>query len=90
MSRKDTADRPLLFVNSDPSEGGTVPHRRAIYQHVQLKYAKWKRGEKQQNRRSSASMPNIQHEESLRRRVSLVSPPVGVPFVMSTQDSDSI
>lgn len=47
-------DRPLLFVNSDPSEGGTVPHRRAIYQHVQLKYAKWKRGEKaQQVRRSS-------------------------------------
>lgn len=53
MPGKDTAYGPLLFVNEDPSEGGTAPHRRAIYQHVQLKYAKWKRVGKSQRKRSS-------------------------------------
>lgn len=53
MPGKDTAYGPLLFVNEDPKEGGTTPHRRAIYQHVQLEYAKWKRVEGSRKKRSS-------------------------------------
>lgn len=60
MASKDIAERPLLFVNSDPSEGGTVAHRRAIYQHVQLKYAKWKRVEKARKLRESATVSSGQ------------------------------
>lgn len=58
MAGKDTKYGPLLFINSDPSEGGTAPHRRAIYQHVQLKYAKWKRVEDSRKKRASVKAPD--------------------------------
>lgn len=48
---------PLLFVNEDPNGGGTATHRRAIYQHVQLKYSKWKRVEKLRKTRALWEAP---------------------------------
>lgn len=73
MIAKDLKDRPLLFVNSDPREGGTVPHRRAIYQHVQLKYAKWKRSEKAQQVRRSSDDRSQQDGDCLAKSPSNVS-----------------
>lgn len=76
MPVKDLTKRPLLFVNSDPSEGGTVPHRRAIYQHVQLKYAKWKRGEKIQRTRTPTILANQEGGSQL-AKASQISTDVG-------------
>lgn len=49
--------RPLLFINSDQQSHCALPHRRAIYQHIQLKYVKWKRIEDARKMRTSLKKP---------------------------------